>query len=88
MSIKPHICGKNMVNLPTSGCSDCAELEYRIKQLEDWVADPIDTETLESLTPLECYEPPCAEPIVCQTTVCCAKAGCTQEEVEPTEVSQ
>lgn len=36
MAIKPHICGKNTVNLPTSGCSDCAELEYRIEQLEDW----------------------------------------------------
>ena len=36
MAIKPHICGKNTVNLPTSGCSDCAELEYRIKRLEDW----------------------------------------------------
>ena len=36
MSIKPHLCGKNTVNMPTSGCSDCAELEYRIKQIEDW----------------------------------------------------
>lgn len=36
MSIKPKICGKNSITLPTSGCSDCAELEYRIKQLEDW----------------------------------------------------
>lgn len=36
MSIKPHLCGSNKMKLPESGCSDCAELEYRIKQLEDW----------------------------------------------------
>lgn len=31
---KPTICGKNRINLPTSGCSDCEELEYRISQIE------------------------------------------------------
>lgn len=30
----PTICGKNRVNLPQSGCSDCEELEYRISQIE------------------------------------------------------
>lgn len=75
MNILPHICGKNRLTLPMSGCDDC-----EIYSIED--------ELLDSLTPIECYEPPCEQPIVCQTTVCCAKVGCTQEEVEPTEVSQ
>ena len=33
---KPTICGKNRVNMPESGCTDCEELEYRINQLEEW----------------------------------------------------
>lgn len=33
---KPTLCGSNRINLPDSGCGDCEELEYRIKQLEDW----------------------------------------------------
>lgn len=30
----PTICGKNRINLPQSGCSDCEELEHRISQIE------------------------------------------------------
>lgn len=30
----PTICGKNRINLPESGCSECDELEYRISQIE------------------------------------------------------
>lgn len=121
MSIKPHICGTNRTHIPESGCSDCAELEYRIKQLEDWQEEfveegynalankpsingvtvegdktsedylitPISDADIVLLTPLECYRPPCEEPIVCQTTVCCARVACgEQEEVAPTEVSE
>lgn len=39
MAMKVNICGKNTINPPTSGCNDCAELEYRIKKLEDFAAD-------------------------------------------------
>lgn len=39
MSMKVNICGKNTINPPTSGCSDCADLEYRIKKLEDFAAE-------------------------------------------------
>lgn len=34
---KPTMCGDNRTNLPTSGCSECDGLEYRINQLEEWV---------------------------------------------------
>lgn len=34
----PTMCGKNRVNMPTSGCDDCTALEYRINELERWVA--------------------------------------------------
>jgi len=88
MSFKPHICGKNRINMPTSGCNDCSELAYRIEQLEDWVNESyIDDDLLDSLTPLECYQPPCEEPIVCTTTVCCGKTACESEEITPTEVA-
>lgn len=30
----PTICGKNRINLPESGCSECDELEHRISQIE------------------------------------------------------
>lgn len=36
MSIKPHLCGNNRIELPSSGCGDCSGLEWRIDQLEKW----------------------------------------------------
>lgn len=68
MTLIPHICGKNRIQMPNSGCDDCEIYS-------------IDDELLESLTPIECYEPPCVEPIICQTTVCCAKVACGESEV-------
>ena len=56
MSMKVNICGKNTINMPTSGCSDCAELEYRIKKLEDFAAETqewiehIETDGYDALT--------------------------------------
>lgn len=34
---KPTLCGKNRINLPTSGCSDCDQLEYQIGQINEWI---------------------------------------------------
>lgn len=79
MAIKPYICGKNTVNLPMSDCSDCDILEQRVKAIEDWIATPMDTATIESLTPLECYV--ADDAVVCQAQVCNAKVSC---EVTPT----
>lgn len=31
----PKICGKNRINVPDSGCSDCDELERRVTLLEE-----------------------------------------------------
>lgn len=65
MSLIPHICGKNRIQMPNSGCDDCAIYS-------------IDDELLESLTPLECYEPPIVDAIVCQAKVCRCKAVCNE----------
>lgn len=35
MSLK--ICGKNRINLPTRGCSECDELEQRVEAIEEWI---------------------------------------------------
>lgn len=80
-----NICGKNALKIPTSGCGDCAELEYRIKKLEDWQEDTITEAELEELTPMDCYVPPKAKPIVCIGEVCSAKLCAVEEEIEPTE---
>lgn len=37
----PHICGKNRVNLPDSGCNDCTRLETRVTALENLVEKKI-----------------------------------------------
>ena len=76
MSRKLKMCGDNHIDLPQTGCSDCEELAYRIKQLEDWVDNPLSAEDIVELTPLECYEPPCADSRVCYGTTCCMKVGC------------
>lgn len=39
MNLKPYLCGRNRTNLPTSGCNDCSELEQRIAQIEEWIAE-------------------------------------------------
>lgn len=39
MSMKPTLCGSNRINLPKSGCTDCAELEYRLQRVENWIKD-------------------------------------------------
>lgn len=46
---KPTLCGSNRINLPTSGCGDCDELEYRIEQLERW-KEHIEEEGYDALT--------------------------------------
>lgn len=75
--IRPTICGDNRVNLPTSGCSDCDELEYQIGQLERWVNNnALTTAEIIALTPIECYEPPCADSRVCYGETCCMKVAC------------
>lgn len=103
----PTICGKNRVNLPSSGCSDCDELAYRIDQLEEWKQQieeegydaltnkpTINGVTVEGdktseeyliigisesdiidLTPIECYEPPCADSRACYGEACCMVVG-------------
>lgn len=76
MAIKPYICGKNTVKLPTSGCSDCDALEQRVKDIEAWIETPMDTEAIESRTPLECYV--ADDAIVCQAIVCSAKVACEE----------
>lgn len=73
---KPTICGKNRINLPTSGCSDCDELEYRLGLIEDWINNPMTVAEIDALTPIDCYEPPCADSRVCYGEVCCAKVAC------------
>lgn len=85
MSIKPHICGSNKTVFPENGCSDCSELAYRLDKIEAWIDDPIGDDLLDSLTPLECYQPPCTEPIVCQTTVCCAVVACETQSSTASE---
>lgn len=32
---RPKLCGRNTVYIPESGCDDCAQLEYRVAQLEE-----------------------------------------------------
>lgn len=81
--MKPHICGKNRTNLPTSGCSDCSELAYRLDKIEEWLENPIDDELLDALTPLECYQPPCGDAIVCQAKTCCDMVVCGDTPIEP-----
>lgn len=80
---KPSLCGRNRVNLPESGCDECAQLEYRIEQLEDrvdaieeWIMSPLTEEQIEALTPLECYVPECADSRVCYGEACCAIVAC------------
>lgn len=108
---KPTICGSNRMYMPENGCSDCAELEYRIKQLEDWKEEFVEegynalankptingvtvegdktseeylitalsVEDIEALTPMECYEPPCADSRVCYGEACCMIVACDSE---------
>lgn len=74
---KPILCGENRIYLPENGCGDCAELDYRISLLEDWVNSAYLSENeIIALTPLECYEPPCADSRVCYGEVCCMKIAC------------
>lgn len=73
----PYICGKNRISIPTSGCSDCDALEYRISLIEAWMNNPLTTAEIEELTPLECYEPPCADSRVCYGTACCMIVACS-----------
>ena len=46
------------------------------KTSEDYLITAISIEDLEELTPLECYEPPCADSRVCYGETCCAKVAC------------
>lgn len=39
---KPKLCGSNRINMPTSGCTDCDSLAYRIDQLEEWKEEFVD----------------------------------------------
>lgn len=105
---KPTLCGSNRINMPTSGCGDCDELEYRIEQLERWKEHieeegydaltnkptingvtvegdktsedylilPISVEDIISLTPIECYEPPCKDSRACYGEACCMIVAC------------
>lgn len=74
---KPKICGRNMVNMPESGCGDCGEILYDVEQLQNWVEGAyLTTADIVALTPLECYEPPCADSRVCYGEVCCMKVAC------------
>lgn len=76
---KPTLCGRNKVNLPESGCGDCAELEYRIGKLEEWVESGfMSAEDIIALTPIECYEPPCRDSRVCYGEACCMVVACNQ----------
>lgn len=45
----PTMCGKNRVNMPQSGCDDCAELEYRIDQISRWINE-FESEGYNALT--------------------------------------
>lgn len=72
----PTLCGKNPLYIPQSGCSDCDEFDYRIGLIENWINTPITAEELEALTPLECYEPECADSRVCYGETCCMKVAC------------
>lgn len=39
---KPTLCGSNRINMPTSGCTDCDALAYRIDKLEEWKTEFVD----------------------------------------------
>lgn len=76
---KPTICGNSKVYIPTSGCSDCDELEYRIGKLEDWVESAtISEEDIIALTPLECEERTCEDSRACYGEACCMIVGCEE----------
>lgn len=38
-NMKPTVCGDNNLYVPDSGCSDCDELELRVRRLEECCAD-------------------------------------------------
>lgn len=77
---KPTICGSSKVYIPTSGCSDCDELEYRIGKLEEWVRSGFISEAdIIALTPIECETPSCEDSRACYGEVCCMKVGCETE---------
>lgn len=73
----PILCGKNRANLPSSGCGDCAELNYRISQIEEWINNPLTAAEIEELTPMECYNPPCSDSRVCYGEACCMIVACS-----------
>lgn len=57
----PTICGRNRINMPTSGCGSC---------------DALTEEEIIALTPIECYEAPCSDSRVCYGQTCCMIVGC------------
>lgn len=71
MTLKPHLCGKNRIQMPNSGCNECEIYS-------------IDDELLESLTPIECYQPPIVDAVVCEANVCYSRVVCGDEPIEPT----
>lgn len=76
---KPTMCGNNRLHVPESGCGDCAELEYRIKQIEDWINNPLTAADIEELTPIECFEPPGSDSRTCVGTACQMIVGCDED---------
>lgn len=65
MTLKPHLCGKNRIQMPNSGCNECEIYS-------------VDDELLESLTPIECYQPPIVDAIVCEANVCYSRVVCSE----------
>lgn len=38
----PHMCGRNKIYIPNSGCDDCTKLELRVEALEDIIEKKIE----------------------------------------------
>lgn len=48
------------------------------KTSEDYLITPISTADIETLTPMDCYIPPCADSRVCYGETCCMIVGCDE----------
>ena len=48
------------------------------KTSEDYLITAISDADIETLTPIECYEPPCSDSRACYGEACCAIVGCDE----------
>lgn len=49
------------------------------KTSEQYLIKAIPIEDIEALTPMECYEPPCADSRICRGETCCMIVACDSE---------